>query len=220
VKAEGNSRNWTRLRRWGRRAAGVCLALFAILWALIADVRTEAARIHRVSDEAPAKPVAIVFGAGYSAQGLSLVLADRVRTAAELYKSSRVRKLLMTGDNSRLSYNEPEAMRRYAVSLGVPARDIVLDYAGFRTYDSLYRARDIFGIRSALLVTQSYHLPRARYIADHLGIGVEGVAAEKHLYPEQPGFDRRELVSICNAWLQTNITHPRPHFLGRREPIL
>ena len=70
-------------------------------------------------------------------------------------------------------------MRRYAIALGVPARDIVLDYAGFRTYDSLYRARDIFGIRQALLVTQSYHLPRALYTAHHLGIDAEGVAAEK-----------------------------------------
>jgi vancomycin permeability regulator SanA len=187
---------------------------------MVADVRTEAARIHHMPDSAPAKPVAIVFGAGYSAQGLSPVLEDRVRTATELYKTGRVRKLLMTGDNSRPSYNEPEAMRQRAIALGVPAFDIVLDYAGFRTYDSLYRARDIFGIRQALLVTQSYHLPRALYIARHLGIDAAGVAAEKRVYAEQPGFDRRELLAICNAWLQTNITHPRPHFLGRKERVL
>lgn len=206
-------------RKIGRGLFGIVAAAAGIMWAMIGDVRTESASIHHQAAAAPAKPVAIVFGAGYSAQGLSLVLEDRVRTAAELYKAGRVRKLLMTGDNSRLSYNEPEAMRRYAIALGVPARDIVLDFAGFRTYDSLYRARDIFGIRQALLVTQSYHLPRALYTAHHLGIDAEGVAAEKHRYREQPGWDRRELFSICNAWLQTNITHPRPHFLGRKEPI-
>lgn len=206
-------------RAWGRRATGFVAALTAILWAMVADVRTETARIHRRAEAAPAKPVAVVFGAGYGTEGLSLVLEDRVRTAVELYRAGRVRKLLMTGDNSRVSYNEPEAMRRRAIALGVPSGDIVLDYAGFRTYDSLYRARDIFGIRQALLVTQSYHLPRALYIAHHLGIDAAGVAAEKRRYAEQAGFDRRELLAVFDAWLQTNITHPRPHFLGRKEPI-
>jgi vancomycin permeability regulator SanA len=219
VTNEQGERRAKRLKRWVRRAAGIVVSLAAILWAMIADVRTEAARIHRRIDGVPAEPIAIVFGAGYSTDGLSLVLEDRVRTAADLYRAGRVRKLLMTGDNSRLSYNEPEAMRRRAIALGVPGADIVLDYAGFRTYDSLYRAHDIFGVRRALLVTQSYHLPRALYTARHLGIDAVGVAAEKRRYADQPGWDRRELLSICNAWLQTNITHPRPHFLGRKEPI-
>ena len=103
--------------------------------------------------------------------------------------------------------------------LGVPDRDIVLDFAGFRTYDSLYRARDIFGVRHALLVSQSYHLPRALYTASRLGIDAAGVAADRHRYAEQPAFNRRELLAICNAWIQTNITRPRPHFLGRKEPL-
>lgn len=198
---------------------GTAAAIGAIGLAVYSDVQTASAGIHHSVREAPACPVAVVFGAGYSEEGLSLVLADRVRTAADLFKTGRVRKLLMTGDNSRPDYNEPAAMRKFAMSLGVPGRDIVLDFAGFRTYDSLYRARDIFGIRRALLVTQSYHLPRALYTAHRLGISAEGVAAERHRYPEQPGLDRREILAVYNAWLQTNITHPRPHFLGRREPL-
>jgi len=125
----------------------------------------------------------------------------------------------MTGDNSRNNYNEPEAMRQFALHLGVPDRDIVLDYAGFRTYDSLFRARDIFGVKQAVLVTQTYHLPRAIYTASKLGMDVVGAAAERQAYPEQRGFERRELLAVYNAWLQTNITHPIPHFLGRKESM-
>jgi SanA protein len=203
----------------GKRLFGGLLLLAGLCAAVYGDVQTEAASIHHSPASAPCRPVAIVFGAGYSAQGLSPVLADRVRTAVDLYRSHRVKKLLMTGDNSRRDYNEPEAMRQFAVALGVPERDIVLDYAGFRTYDSLFRARDIFGVRQALLVTQSYHLPRALYTAHRLGIDAEGVAAERRRYAEQSSLDRREVLAVFNAWLQTNITHPHPHFLGRREPI-
>jgi vancomycin permeability regulator SanA len=214
------SRLRRRLAGMIRYMAGSILVGAAVLAAMIADVNTAAQNISATTEGAPIRPVAIVFGAGYSSQGLSLVLEDRVRTAVDLYRAGRVRKLLMTGDNSRMSYNEPVAMRRFAESLGVPDGDIVLDYAGFRTYDSLYRARDIFGIRDALLVTQSYHLPRALYTARRLGIEASGVAAERHAYPEQRFFNRREILAICNAWIQTNITRPRPHFLGPKEPIL
>ncbi len=162
---------------------------------------------------APARPVAIVFGAA------SDILTDRVATGVELYKAGKVRKLLMTGDNSRDGYNEPEAMRQEALALGVPARDIVCDYAGFRTYDSLYRARDIFGVRSAILVTQGYHLPRALFLGRRLGLDVVGVDAAKRAYAGQPGFDLREIAATEVAWVQATVTHPRPKFLGRQEPL-
>lgn len=100
-------------------------------------------------------PVAIVFGAGIG----NAVIDDRVQTGVDLYKQGRVRKLLMTGDNGRVGYDEPGAMKVTAIAAGVPAGDIICDYAGFRTYDSLYRARDIFGVTQAALVTQGYHLP-------------------------------------------------------------
>ena len=163
---------------------------------------------------APQRPVAIVFGAA------GAILSDRVETGVELYKAGKVRKLLMTGDNGRDGYNEPEDMKEQALSLGVPASDIVCDYAGFRTYDSLYRARDIFGVRSAILVTQGYHLPRALFLARKMGLDVVGVDAAKRSYVGQGAFDLREVAAVEVAWFQANVTHPRPKFLGKPEPAL
>jgi len=112
-------------------------------------------------ESVPADRVAIVFGAGLQRDGTpSAVLRDRVATAASLYFEGKVQKLLMSGDNRFLDYNEPGSMKAYAISLGVPGEDIVLDYAGRRTYDTCYRAREIFGLDEAILVTQTYHLPR------------------------------------------------------------
>jgi SanA protein len=172
------------------------------------------ARIYTDIDAVPNAPVAIVFGAGYSEAALSPVLRDRVDTGVALYKMGKVRKLLMTGDNGHLGYNEPNAMKDAAIREGVPARDILCDYAGFHTYDSLYRARDIFGVRLAVLVTQTYHLHRALYTARKLGLDVCGLSAERHDYPDQAIYDRRELLSCFAAWLDLNVTHPKPKYLG------
>ena len=134
--------------------------------------------IYRV-ESVPSRPVAIVFGARVFSSGRpSPMLADRVRTAADLYASGKVDVLLLTGDNSVAHYNEPEAMRRYALSLGVPDAALVLDYAGFRTYDSCYRAHDIFQVDAAILVTQDFHLPRALLLCSELGIDAVGVVAD------------------------------------------
>jgi SanA protein len=140
-------------------------------------------RIYRTAADAPEAPVAIVFGAGLYRDGTPMpVLADRVATAVDLYKAGKVRKLLLTGDNRFPEYNEPEAMRRYAISLGVPEADLVSDYAGRRTYDSCYRARYIFQVKKAILVSQEFHLPRAVYLCDQLGIDSTGVAADRRAY--------------------------------------
>ncbi len=132
-------------------------------------------------DSAPTEGVAIVFGAGLTRGGYpTAVLRDRVETAAQLYFAGKVQKLLMSGDNRSDNYNEPGAMREYALSLGVPSDAIVLDYAGRRTYDTCYRAKAIFGLKSALLVTQQFHLPRALFLCNALGIQAAGVEANNH----------------------------------------
>lgn len=166
-----------------RRLAAAILVIALLLTAAGAGPRLYA--LWRTSDaiyaagEVPPRPVAIVFGARVFSSGrLSPMLADRVRTAAQLYEAGKVEALLLTGDNSEAHYNEPEAMRRYARSLGVPDEALVLDYAGFRTYDSCYRARDIFQVDSAILVTQDFHLPRALLLCSELGIDVVGVVAD------------------------------------------
>ena len=132
------------------------LFLPRLIFLLYAKPRTFSA------SDVPARRAAVVFGAGLWRDGTPTpVLRDRVQTAANLYLAGKVEKLLMSGDNTTVEYNEPEAMRQYALGLGVPDEEIVLDYAGRRTYDTCYRARDIFGLDSVILVTQGFHLPRA-----------------------------------------------------------
>jgi len=165
--------------------------------------------------------VAIVFGAGLSRDGgPSPVLRDRVATAAGLYFSGKVEKLLMSGDNRYIYYNEPGAMRQYALDLGVPDEAIVLDYAGRRTYDTCYRANFIFGVKEAVLVTQRFHLARAIFTCNSLGIKAIGVSADRRTYLKRSllAWNAREvpasLVALWDVW----VTHPLP-VLGDPEPI-
>ena len=188
--------------------------LFAVLLLIYADVQRSRAFICAGVADAPSRPVAIVFGAAGD------ILTDRVTTGVELYKAGKVKKLLMTGDNGRDGYNEPQTMKDQAIAEGVPAQDIACDYAGFRTYDSVYRAHAIFGVTSALLVTQRYHLPRALFLARRLGIpDAVGVDAAKRPYVGQWSFDIREVAAVEVAWLQAVIIRPRPKFLGKQETL-
>ena len=135
------------------------------------------------AEKAPSRPVAVVFGAGLWRDGTPTnVLRDRIATAANLLFSGKVQKILMSGDNRFIDYNEPGAMREYALSLGVPDSAIVLDYAGRRTYDTCYRAHAIFGIQKAILVTQSFHLPRALYTCIALGLNAIGIPSDQRIY--------------------------------------
>jgi SanA protein len=170
-------------------------------------------RIYRNIDDVPSAPVAIVFGAGLYRDGTPMpVLADRVSTAVDLYKAGKVGKLLLTGDNRFPEHNEPEAMRRLALSLGVPEADLVNDYAGQRTYDSCYRAGFVFQVKRAILVSQDFHLPRAIYLCDQLGIESVGVAADRRAYRTSSIFQwtLREWPACAFAILETQITHPQP----------
>jgi vancomycin permeability regulator SanA len=171
--------------------------------------------------DVPPKRVAIVFGAGLWRDGSPTpVLRDRVATAAELYFAGKVEKLLMSGDNRYINYNEPGAMRAYAVSLGVPEDAIVLDYAGRRTYDTCYRAREIFGLEDAILVTQRFHLSRALYTCNALGVKAVGVPADHRTYSLGPYiyWNLRELPATLTALWEVHVTHPLP-VLGKPEPI-
>jgi SanA protein len=173
--------------------------------------------------EAPQRRVAIVFGARvFPGDVLSQMLADRVATGADLYRRGTVDKLLMTGDNSSLDYNEPGAMKRHAIRLGVPAEDVVLDYAGRRTYDSCYRARHIFQLGEAVLVTQGFHLDRAVVLCGALGVDAVGVAADYQrpsgYRPASLAYSRLREVPAAMAALLDLVTRPQP-ILGRLETI-
>lgn len=177
-------------------------------------------RVYTVADVPPER-VAIVFGAGLWRDGSPTpVLRDRVATAAELYFTGKVEKILMSGDNQVITYNEPAAMRQYALELGVPAGAIVLDYAGRRTYDTCYRARDIFGLDAAILITQEFHLPRALYICNCLGVDSTGVEADLRVYGQRSVlyWNMRELGATIGALWDVHVRHPIP-VLGESEPI-
>jgi SanA protein len=176
-------------------------------------------RIYAPNQTIPARGVALVLGAGLWRDGSpSPVLHDRVVTAVDLYKTSRVKKLLMSGDNRYVYHNEPEAMRRLALQLGVPDEDIILDYAGRRTYDSCYRARDIFGVDQAIIVTQRFHLDRALYLCNSLGVQSIGVAADRRTYRFHNWWEIREIAATVNAWLDIHLLRPQP-VLGEKLPI-
>lgn len=165
--------------------------------------------------------VAIVFGAGLQRDGSpSPVLMDRVAAASQLYFAGKVEKILMSGDNRFVDYNEPGAMQAYAISLGVPEENIVLDYAGRRTYDTCYRARYIFGVDEAILVTQRYHLPRALFTCNEMGLKSTGVSANLRYYRKfsRMIWNLRELPATMVALWQVWISHPLP-VLGDQEPI-
>jgi len=177
-------------------------------------------RIYNV-DDVPNNRIAIVFGAGLWSNGKPTpVLRDRVSTAADLFFSGKVEKLLMSGDNRYVEYNEPGAMRRYALELGVPDEVIVLDYAGRRTYDTCYRARVIFGLKQAILVTQKFHLPRALFTCNLIGVNSIGVLADRREYSFRSlvFWYLRELPATIIAFWQVFVTHPVP-VLGKVEPI-
>ena len=169
----------------------------------------------------PQKRVAIVFGAGLWRDGSPTpVLGDRVQVAVDLYRTGKVEKLLMSGDNSYIDYNEPGGMRDFAISLGVPEEDIVLDYAGRRTYDTCYRARAIFKVQDVILVTQSFHLSRALTTCNGLGVSAIGVAADLREYRHSSlvYWTLREILATPVALWEVYISRPLP-VLGEPEPI-
>ncbi len=175
-------------------------------------------------DSVPERPVAIIFGAAvYRSGAPSAMLADRLEMGARLYRAGKVRALLLTGDNHVADYNEPQAMRRYLLAQGIPDEAMTLDYAGFRTYDSCYRARDIFRVQQAILVTQAFHLDRALLTCRGLGLDAVGVAAD---VVRAEGYQRRsllysqirELPSTAVAILDL-LRGAHPTFLGDPLPI-
>lgn len=171
--------------------------------------------------DVPQAPVALVLGAGLNRDGSpGVVLRDRVNTATELYFAGKVEKLLMSGDNTSLYYNEPGAMQAYALSLGVPQEDIVLDYAGRRTYDSCYRAKAIFGVKELIVVTQAFHLPRALFLCNAFELDASGVAADDANYNRRSYtfWWVREILASGVAYWDMWIAQPQP-ILGDPEPI-
>jgi SanA protein len=212
-----------RLSRFILRLTAILLALgiLALLLPRLITTVYARSRLFNVKD-VPPKRVAIVFGARVLRDGSpSPALKDRVATAADLYFAGKVEKLLMSGDNRFVDYNEPQGMKDYAMSLGVPEDAIVLDYAGRRTYDTCYRARDIFEVHDAILVTSDYHQSRAIYICDALGVKAVGVPAERRFALSRrylAWMQVREFPAALLALWDMHVSRPLP-VLGEPEPI-
>jgi vancomycin permeability regulator SanA len=217
-------------------------ASIALVAGVVASVATATAANARIGHEAdgraydevagvPHRTVAIVFGAMVSPDGVpSPALTDRLQGAVDLYRAGRVSHLLMTGDNSRPDYDEVSGMRAWAMDHGVPATAITRDYAGLDTYDSCLRARSVFGVRDAVLVTQAFHLPRALYLCRRQGIDAVGLAvADWQHHPERSGtvyprdmqlsYGVREWLARANATLDTEVRHRGPALGGPYEGL-
>lgn len=193
------------------------IAAFPFVWRS-AVTQIYGRQIYAPAD-VPAERIAIVYGAAVYGNGrLSAVVHDRMETAIALYESGQVQKLLISGDNQDPSYNEPGAMMAYAIQRGIPPEDIQPDYAGLRTYDTCYRAKHIFQVESAVLITQDFHLPRALFTCSALGIEVVGVAADRQPYRAARWFETRETAATLVA-LWDVIRRGTPAVLGDPIPI-
>lgn len=174
--------------------------------------------ITEIKTENPPR-VAIVLGAKVWENGEpSDALYDRIITAVELYRAGRVNKILMSGDNPNADYDEPTAMKATAVKLGVPETDVVLDFAGRRTYDTCFRAKEIFAVEKAIVVTQEFHQPRALYLCNNLGVGSIGITANRRKYQGTDYWTFREFFSTASAWFEINFLSFQP-VGGEKEPI-
>lgn len=161
----------------------------------------------------------LILGAGLKPDGTpNLMLADRLDQGSALYNRGVAPKILLSGDNGQERYDEVNAMKTYCLEWGVPPEDIFMDHAGFSTYESIHRASSIFLVESMVIVTQDYHLPRACYLADKMGIENLGIAARQVDYPGQQGRDVREIAARCKDFF-AGILKPSPTYLGEAIPI-
>ncbi len=165
------------------------------------------------------KKVAIVFGAAARGGYPSDIYADRLRVAAELYFQQKIQKILISGDNRVDDYNEPQAGKSFLQAKGVPESDIILDYAGLRTHDTCVRAKKIFGVNEAYLVTQEFHLPRALFLCEHFGIQSHGVSASLQGYRGTLTNLIRESLAHQKAFYEVYFFPHDPKHLGKKEFI-
>lgn len=159
----------------------------------------------------------LVLGCQVKSDGVpSHMLEDRLRRSVELYNAQAAPKLLMSGDHGQDNYNEVGTMKQYAIDEGIPSSDVFMDHAGFSTYESMYRAKEVFGVKKIVIVTQEYHLYRALYIAEKMDIEAYGISADYRSYWGQGKREIREIMARCKDMLATAF-NVSPTYVG--EPI-
>lgn len=202
---------------------GVLLCLAGALSVLVINaVVTSTADDYMVTNfnQLPQVDAIIVLGAYVTPSGSpSLMLKDRLDAGLEVYQAGISNRIVVTGDHGTKEYDEVNGMREYLQSQGIERDNIFMDHAGFNTYDSMYRARDVFLIKKAVIVTQEYHLYRAVYIARSLGIEAWGVSADKRDYVGQSYYDIREVAARVKDFFQISLFRTKPKFLGEPLPV-
>lgn len=213
-------RKWLRRILIGVLALGLCC--LGLVLGINGYVRQQASGYLLTQEEAAALEdvdCILVLGCGVRPDGSpSLMLQDRLNAGLALYEAGAAPKLLMSGDHSRTDYDEVNAMKNYAMAAGVPSQDVFMDHAGFSTYESMYRARDVFCAQKVLIVSQNYHLYRAVYDARALGLDAYGTAAENIRYAGQFMRDLREALARCKDFFYC-LAKPEPTFLGEAIPV-
>ncbi|WP_325176680.1 SanA/YdcF family protein [Paenibacillus alkalitolerans] len=168
----------------------------------------------------PEAEAILILGARvYSESHVSPMLNDRLEGGLELYQAGKAPKIIVSGDHGTVEYDEVNAMKGFLEERGVPPEDIFMDHAGFSTYESVYRARDIFGAKKIIIVTQGYHLKRAVYVARVLGIDAYGVASDPRSYYGAEKYEAREKLARVKDFLFVHVTKPKPTYLGQQFPI-
>lgn len=201
-----------------------CLALAGIAMLLIVNAYVKSVskeRILTVENAAELEDVdcIIVLGCQVRADGsLSHMLCDRLMCGLEAYHAKAAPKLLMSGDHGRKDYDEVGAMKQYAIDNGVPSEDVFMDHAGFSTYETVYRAKEVFEADKVIIITQEYHLYRALYIAEQLGVEAYGISADLNRYVGQTKRDLREVLARCKDFAKC-IVKPKPTYLGEAIPV-
>lgn len=201
-----------------------CLGLMGILAVAVINgivLGTAGSRILEPEKAAQLEDVdcILVLGCQVKSDGVpSDMLHDRLRRGVELYNMGAAPKLLMSGDHGRTEYNEVGAMKHFALEAGIASEDIFMDHAGFSTYESVCRAKEIFQVKKVIIVTQKYHLYRAVYIAQALGLDAYGVASDYRSYTGQAGYDLRETLARVKDF-GTAIFKPAPTYGGKVIPI-
>lgn len=205
---------WIVWRKWWFVGGATVVFALLLLPVVVMRLASNGERFAAGDPRIPERDMAIVLGAGVLKSGEPTpYLQRRLDSAVDLYKSGKVEMLLLSGDNSASHYNEPEAMQRYVVAHGVDKDDTTIDFAGFNTYDSCYRAKAVFGVKEAIIVSQAYHLPRAIWTCNQLGIKSIGVAAKVAKGRDYTvNYLLREVVSSDKAMVQT-IFKPKPTVL-------
>lgn len=199
----------------------IALAGGASIFLINAHVKHKAGKfILNDIDALPQADAVIVLGAYVLPSGYpSDILKDRLDTGLAVLSSQKTNRIVVTGDHGTTDYDEVNGMRQYLESQGVSREMIFMDHAGFNTYDSMYRARDVFMIKKAIIVTQEYHLYRALYIARSLGIDAWGVPTDLRDYAGQSYYDLREIAARVKDYFQVNLLHTKPKFLGEPLPV-